>query len=128
MRAGMVLIASCLLTACSSASDDRAISDGQDSSAQTSKYLDAGKQAAWNDAGQEAIKAKLRDPESAQFRDVAFHSGSGTPITCGEVNSKNGFGGYSGFERFIAAGDVLTVIESEMADGEMDKLWDKFCV
>ena len=127
MKAGMVLTVSCLMAACSQESKESAASGNQESNALAPNYLDAGKQAAWNDAGQEAIKAKLRDPESAQFRNVAFHSASGTPLTCGEVNSKNAFGGYSGFERFIAAGDVLTVVESEMADGEMDKMWGRFC-
>lgn len=92
-----------------------------------SDHSDTGKQAAWNDLGKEAIKAKLRDPDSANFRNVTFYNGSGKPITCGEVNAKNGFGGYDGFERFIAAGDVLTVLESEMVEGGMDEVWDQFC-
>ncbi len=90
-------------------------------------YSDLGKQAAWNEVGKDAIKAKLKDPDSAQFRNVKFHVGMGKPVTCGEVNAKNSFGGYSGFERFIAAGDVITVMESEMAAGEMDKTWQQLC-
>lgn len=41
----------------------------------------------------------LRDPDSAQFRNLrllANHS------VCGEVNSKNGFGGYVGFKPFFS--------------------------
>ena len=92
------------------------------------KYDDMGKHAAWNASGREAIQSKLKDPDSADFRNVAFHSGGGVPVTCGEVNAKNGFGGFSGFERFVAAGSSLQVLESEMGAGEMDKLWDKICV
>jgi hypothetical protein len=102
---------------------------GGDESGASSGYgaTDAGRELAWNDMGQNAIRAKLKDPDSAQFKNVTFFDGSGKPITCGEVNSKNGFGGYGGFERFIAAGDVITVMESEMAKGEMDKTWAQFC-
>ena len=50
----------------------------------------------------EAVKNHLRDPESAQFRDVKHCSGDQNVIT-GEVNSRNGFGGYVGFEPFFYA-------------------------
>jgi hypothetical protein len=96
-------------------------------SSSTAKYSDTGKQIAWNEAGKDALKGKLKDPDSAKFRNVNFYSGSGTPVTCGEVNAKNSFGGYGGFERFIAAGNVLTVMESEMVDGDLQKVWDQFC-
>jgi hypothetical protein len=62
-----------------------------------------------------AVIAKLRDPDSAQFRNVLVRhrtckSGTciddpadpaGPAIVCGEVNGKNGFGGYAGFQPFI---------------------------
>ncbi|WP_141249457.1 hypothetical protein [Sphingobium sp. D43FB] len=113
----------CLLSSCGDRPDE------EDQAGQpTSPYADLGKQATWNDAGKEAIKAKLRDPTSAEFQDVKFHLAFGkTPVSCGKVNAKNGFGGYGGYERFIAAGDVITVLESEMAPGEMDKTWEQLC-
>jgi hypothetical protein len=46
----------------------------------------------------EATRANLKDPSSAQFRNVVQNG----DMICGEVNGKNGFGGYSGFERFVA--------------------------
>lgn len=46
---------------------------------------------------QEMVKAKLTDPESAQFRNV---KASTEDYICGEVNSKNKFGGYVGFRSF----------------------------
>lgn len=63
--------------------------------------------------GTELVRAQLRDPASAQFREVrvrsvpADASGAGnlTPggkVVCGEVNVKNAHGGYVGFKRFIA--------------------------
>lgn len=74
---------------------------------------------------QAEIKKRLKDPESAQFRNSAFYD-SRVPVVCGEVNSRNSFGGYTGFQRFVAAGEV-TRVESEMAAGEMDKVWAQFC-
>lgn len=38
----------------------------------------------------------MRDPESATFRNLATTDAG----TCGEINAKNGFGAYTGFQRF----------------------------
>jgi len=46
---------------------------------------------------QSLVKGRLKDPDSAQFRNVRrLPDGD----ICGEVNSKNGFGGYVGFQHF----------------------------
>ena len=42
----------------------------------------------------------LKDPESAQFRNLRLSSGEGGEALCGEVNAKNAFGGYVGFTPF----------------------------
>jgi hypothetical protein len=44
------------------------------------------------------VKGLLRDPLSATFQDVFYWPD--TAAACGQVNSKNGLGGYSGFEPF----------------------------
>lgn len=75
---------------------------------------------------QERIKSKLKDPSSAQFNGVFISRAIGAPIVCGQVNAKNGFGGYTGFQRFISGG-TIQVIETEMAVGEMDKTWSQVC-
>jgi hypothetical protein len=94
----------------------------------SSKYSDVGRQYAWIETGKEQIKGRLKDPDSAKFRNVHFYSGGGVPVTCGEVNSKNSFGGYTGFERFIAAGSQLAVVESDMTSpSELDEVWERFC-
>lgn len=47
-------------------------------------------------------------------------------MTCGEFNSKNGFGGFMGFQRFISAGSAkLTFVENEV--NNFDTIWGKFC-
>jgi hypothetical protein len=74
---------------------------------------------------QRRISEKLKDPASAKFRNSkVFYAIA--PVVCGEVNAKNGFGGYSGYTRF-ASGGSIQVLESEMAPGEMDKTWDAVC-
>lgn len=118
---GLVLLVSVGIAACGSGGDSSNQAGGDEEVYRESK------QYAWNEQGKEAIKTKLKDPDSAQFRNVQFHAGI-APVTCGEVNAKNSFGGYSGYERFIAGGDVITVLESEMADGEMDKAWAQICI
>ncbi|MDM7956027.1 hypothetical protein [Blastomonas sp.] len=60
-------------------------------------------------AAVDAVKSKLRDPGSAQFRNfrrvpMFADSEADTAIGesyvyCGEINSKNAFGGYVGFTR-----------------------------
>ena len=74
-------------------------------------------------AGMAYVTDQLRDPDSARFRNVEYRE----PFLCGEVNGKNGFGGYSGFERFITASKEATFIESSLGPGEMDAAWQKYC-
>lgn len=86
----------------------------------------AAKEASYIELNQSRIKARLKDPASAEFRGSFVSSAGGAPTVCGEVNGKNGFGGYTGFQRFISAG-TIQAIESDMAKGEMDKLWLRVC-
>lgn len=77
--------------------------------------------------GKRAVRAKLRDANSAQFRKVftefGVYKGKRVAISCGEVNAKNAFGAYVGFDRyvyinFVAAKKSLTYLESDTADFE----------
>jgi hypothetical protein len=62
------------------------------------------------------LEAALKDPDSAKYRNlfVSRISGGGLAL-CGEVNSKNGFGGYTGFKGFtVMPGDgAIAIIEDE---------------
>ena len=63
----------------------------------TFSILDAGLFKPGHGQVKDAVSAQLRDPSSAQFREIF-----GTEDTyCGEVNGKNGFGAYSGFRKFV---------------------------
>lgn len=57
------------------------------------------------------VKNILKDPGSANFKDVVANDGTiGTPAICeGYVNAKNSMGGYVGFKKF-----------KRYSDGEID--------
>ena len=76
----------------------------------------------------EGIKNRLRDAGSAKFRNVGYYSGGRAAAVCGEVNAKNAFGGFSGYERFVAVGDAA-FFESDVNDGKFGvEVWDQICV
>jgi len=53
-------------------------------------------------AGKEAVKANLKDPNSAEFKNIRLVKYLNGHVVCGSVNAKNSFGGYTGFTPFIA--------------------------
>ncbi len=69
-----------------------------------------------------SVRENLKDPGSATFRDVSATRvrSTGDIAICGEVNSKNGYGGYTGFQMFFmylkpdGASNEIT-LEPEMA-------------
>lgn len=76
--------------------------------------------------GQLQIKDKLKDGESAKFAKVYISTSN---FVCGEVNSKNSFGGFAGYQRFISAYPAgITTLEENTNEKEFKKSWDKFCV
>lgn len=79
--------------------------------------------------GQERVRRLLRDPESAEFRNVVVieatnqnYDYAGT--LCGEVNSKNGFGGYVGFRSFVVVGSLAMLDEGQEA---FKRVWAQTC-
>lgn len=45
------------------------------------------------------VAQQLKDPSSAQFQNVSINDNNGM---CGEINGKNAFGAYVGFDKFYA--------------------------
>ena len=85
-----------------------------------------GKQMSWLQLAQDSVKERLKDPGSVVFRKMFFSDSGGVPMACGEFNSKNGFGGMAGFQRFASAGSAkMTFMESEVTD--FDTAWFKLC-
>lgn len=72
-----------------------------------------------------AVKSQLFDPDSAKFQNQKGN--------CGEVNSKNKFGGYVGYSRYVfLASDNMVAIESNSSDSiwstsVMNDLWSRHC-
>lgn len=67
------------------------------------------------------VKGKMKDPSSAQFQNQRG--------VCGEVNSKNGFGAYTGFRRYIATSPEMVIIEHEsgLSPADFNKFWNQSC-
>jgi hypothetical protein len=79
---------------------------------------------------QHQISAVLKDPDSAQFRNITIEdSPTYNPdypgLACGQVNARNSFGGYTGYKYFIVAGGLPMI---EDGGNAFVRLWDKHCV
>jgi hypothetical protein len=83
----------------------------------------------------QSVASQMKDPNSAEFRNWhAFESQNGL-LVCGEINAKNGFGGYVGFTHFVAHassdGRILTPAASASAPGGgpdalIDSVWRQY--
>lgn len=59
---------------------------------------------------QSRIRDRFNDPASTQFRNTKLLSSSN--VFCGEVNSKNAYGGYAGFKLFaVNSGGEIVILE-----------------
>ncbi len=60
-------------------------------------------------AAKEVAARDLKDPASAQFRDLRV-DGTGDKLRlCGEINGKNSYGGYVGFKKFAVAANTAMI-------------------
>jgi hypothetical protein len=66
-------------------------------------YVTANGEQKMIEASQEAARNQLKDPGSAQFRNVRVESFEGGKVVCGQINGKNSYGGYVGFKQFVAS-------------------------
>lgn len=74
------------------------------------------------DACKTEIASQLRNPDSAQYRNITTHidlladAGTGYATVRGEINGTNGFGGYNGYKPFTcvvrAASGIYTVTDT----------------
>ena len=85
-------------------------------------------------AGHRAVLSELRDPSSAQFRNVRrIQRDNGSTVFCGEVNARNGYGGMAGFTRFEAVvnnrGEASAQLDSpdNLAGAYFNTAWNQFC-
>jgi hypothetical protein len=72
---------------------------------------------------QEHVKETLKDPFSAQFRRQKG--------MCGEVNSKNSYGAYVGWQRYVVVAGSTVLLENKNTDPYYHTLfndaWDSIC-
>lgn len=73
-----------------------------DMAEKTAYYVDKHGLAEAAEKSKESVKNKLKDPDSARFRNIKDISLPDGVVFCGEVNSKNSYGGYVGFTWFVA--------------------------
>lgn len=74
--------------------------------------------------GEKYVKEKVLDPSSAQFRNQ-FIGKHGAP--CGEVNAKDAFGAYIGFQRYISVARDLTLLAQDVPPAEFEASWTRLC-
>ncbi len=75
-------------------------------------------------AVRDAVFEKLRDPASATFKNVVrVVTGAdpaagkvGVPVYCGEVNAKNAYGGYVGYQRFFVFDSLALIGTTDLPD------------
>ncbi len=70
------------------------------------------------------VREKVREPASAQFRNQ-FIGKQGAP--CGEVNAKDAFGAYIGYQRYISVARDLTLLAQDVAPAEFEASWLQLC-
>ncbi|MFA9217918.1 MAG: hypothetical protein ACEQSK_12550 [Sphingomonadaceae bacterium] len=74
--------------------------------------------------GEKYVREKVREPAAARFRHQ-FIGKQGAP--CGEVDAKDAFGAYLGYQRYIAVARDLTLLALEVAPAEFEEQWTQLC-
>jgi len=74
-----------------------------------------------------ALKKRLKDPESATFSNISVTQHGDTVATCGDVNSKHSFGGFTGKKSFLVVGS-LAATEDDLEPGVFSAIWNRVCV
>lgn len=71
------------------------------------------------ETAQAFFKKTLKDPDSAQFRNIVVRKssdGKGIFGVCGEINAKNSYGGYVGFRPFYFSGNYGEILSEDNKD------------
>jgi hypothetical protein len=85
------------------------------------------------EVAQFVVLKHLRDPNSATFGNINVYDdrklkGKSVTVACGSVNSKNGFGGYSGAQKFIVLKEgYLAFFDNSEDNSAFVALWNGIC-
>ncbi|TFW16677.1 hypothetical protein [Duganella callida] len=74
--------------------------------------------------GEKYVREKILEPGQAQFRNQFIGKG-GAP--CGEVNAKDAFGAYIGYQRYISVARDLTLLAQDVSPAEFEAQWQQLC-
>lgn len=66
-----------------------------------------------------AVEDKLKDPESAQFKEITKTNTPDQPLICGKYNAKNAMGGYVGFRTFMYFKGRIYMSDDELSSIEL---------
>jgi hypothetical protein len=78
------------------------------------------------DVAKQIVSQSMKDPEAAKFKNMVVMDLGKRRVICGEVNAKNGYGGYVGFKKFyMYEGADKFLIKAD--DRIMDQLVDLAC-
>lgn len=73
----------------------------------------------------------LKDPDSARFKDefVSLSDDAENPVLslCGTVNSKNAYGGYVGFSRYIVTMNGMLITDTGATPSATQYAWPVWC-
>ncbi len=65
------------------------------------------------DMVQSKVKQEMKDPDSTKFQKLREIKNSvGESVACGEVNAKNSYGGYVGYQLFSYSSDGIVILNS----------------
>jgi len=75
----------------------------------------------------QTLLSRLKDPDSATIDNEKQGrvTESGRGLYCGTVNAKNGFGGFTGPQRFVVLGGLTVFMEEQQSadKAKFEKLW-----
>jgi len=108
-----LVISAIILSGCVSGRSlmDQNIALTDDMSQETEAYFQKNGKEATIEAGKEAVRSLLKDPNSAEFSDMSIEGFRTGRLVCGVVNAKNSFGGYVGRKPFAASPSIARIYE-----------------
>lgn len=79
----------------------------------------------------QGVQAQMKDPSSVQFRNIQGYNKGGMTLLCGELNAKNSFGGYTGFDHFTYVEGHLFINQPaagcEVCENPFNRYWNESC-
>jgi hypothetical protein len=79
-------------------------------------------------SAQTAVKARLKDPGSAEFSSMTVYGQEPSFTVCGLVNAKNGFGGMAGPTPVVVLSGGTVYLGGDDDDAVVTRMYDTFCL